>query len=90
MDMVVTARALALRAAARAEQEIRAYPRVYRFFYEALNRSSRVRRAVGRAKSGVRGPAASWSHPLPEDAPEVVCRREAAARVRLGLPGRPR
>lgn len=79
-----TARQLAFRAASRAEQEIRAYPRAYDLFYRVLTRSSGVRRAVGRVKSGVRGGGADAQ---PSDWPLTAAdrRRAVATAVRLGL-----
>jgi hypothetical protein len=80
-------KAILWRGAARIEQEIRAYPRVYSAFYRTLNASPAARRAVGRVKSRVRHggavPGATRSH-----APRTLadqCREHAVA-VRLGLP----
>lgn len=78
---------LVLRAASRAEQEIRAYPRVYTTFYRVLGASPVVRRAIGRAKAGVRE---NGSRPAPSPVGGASLglaerRREAATAVRLGL-----
>lgn len=81
----MSARDLAVALAARAEQEIRAYPRAYDLFYRALTRSSRVSALVGRAKDGVRaGTATAGSAREPADVPLVHERRVVAARRRLG------
>jgi hypothetical protein len=81
----VTPRHLLLRAAARLEQEIRAYPRVYRAFYEALNRCGPVRDLVGRTKAGVRGGGATSRPPAVVEPALLRARREAAVAARLGL-----
>jgi hypothetical protein len=78
--------AAVLRVAARAEQEIRAYPRVYDGFYRALTRNAVVRRVVGRAKAGVRSrddPGATGDQ-APEAAAVAEARDRTVAR-RLGL-----
>ncbi|MCW2615831.1 MAG: hypothetical protein JWN08_2825 [Frankiales bacterium] len=79
------------RVASRFEQEIRAYPRVYRAFYQALNASPAVRRAVGIVKSGVRedGSAAALDTELDPPRTRQQERRLAAVATRLGLPNGP-
>jgi hypothetical protein len=74
--------------ASRAEQEIRAYPRVYAAFYRALNTSPAVRRAVGVVKSGVRedGSAAAVDTTLDPPDSRYRDRRLTAVATRLGLP----
>jgi hypothetical protein len=79
-------RALVLRAAARLEQEIRAYPRVYAAFYAALTRNRTARTLVGRAKAGVRGGGAAVRTAAVEEPALLRRRREAAVAARLGLP----
>lgn len=78
-------RSLAVRAAARAEQEIRAYPRVHSAFYTALTRNKTVRDLVGRAKAGVRGGGAPAHAPSVAEPALLRARREAAVAARLGL-----
>ena len=78
-------KALALRAAGRLEQEIRAYPRVYRVFYTALTHNRAVRTVVGRAKAGVRGGGAAAHTSAVEEPAVLRARREAAVAARLGL-----
>ena len=75
------------RAASRAEQEIRSYPRVYAAFYRALNASPAVRRTVGVVKAGVRedGTAAQTALKIGPTGP-AERRRATATAVRLGLP----
>ena len=81
----MTARHLLLRVAARAEQEIRAYPRVYAAFYGALTRNRPGRGLGGRTKAGVRGPgAAARPHGVAEPA-LLRAQREQAVAQRLGL-----
>ena len=82
--MGVSPRGLAVALAARAEQEIRAYPKAYDLFYRALTRSSRVSGLAGRVKNLVRAGTTSASAAAPADAPLVHQRRVAAARQRLG------
>jgi hypothetical protein len=79
-------KAILWRGAARVEQEIRAYPRVYMAFYRALNASPTVRRAVGRVKSRLRHGGAAPGAIRPQ-APQTLAdqRREQAITVRLGL-----
>lgn len=81
----VDLKTLALRAAARAEQEIRAYPRVHSAFYTALTRNKVVRDLVGRAKAGVRGGGAPAHASSAEEPALLRGRREAAIAARLGL-----
>jgi hypothetical protein len=78
--------AAVLRVAARAEQEIRAYPRVYDAFYRVLTRHDTVRRLVGRTKAGVRsrGDAVATGDRAPE-AEAVTEARERTVARRLGL-----
>jgi hypothetical protein len=79
-------RAILWRGAARVEQEIRAYPRMYSAFYRILNASPAARRAVGRVKSRVRhGRAVPGG--TRSQAPQTLAdqRREHATAVRLGL-----
>lgn len=77
---------MAVRAAARVEQEVRAYPRMYDAFYRALNRSPRIRALVGRAKVEVRSAGLAAARPQePPESPVVRQRREAAVARRLGL-----
>ena len=79
-------RRLAVAVAARAEQEIRAYPKAYDLFYRALTRSSRVSALAGRIKDGVRAGTSSTSAAAePAEAPLVDERRVAAARQRFEL-----
>jgi hypothetical protein len=79
-------RALAVRAAARAEQEIRAYPRLHAGFYAVITRNPALRNLAGKAKTRVRGAASPLARPvfLLED-PEVQDRRRTAVAARLGL-----
>lgn len=81
-------RALAVRLASRAEQEIRAYPRLYAAFYKAVTSNPTARDLVGRAKDQVRssGLPPVLLTPLAEE-PEVASRRRSgvAARLRLSL-----
>lgn len=81
----MTPRHLLLGAAARVEQEIRAYPRVYRAFYTVLTRYPPVRDLVGRAKAGVRGGGAASQSPGVVEPALLRGRREAAVAARLGL-----
>lgn len=81
----MSARRLALRVAARAEQEIRAYPRLYSAFYAALTRNRRVRELVGRTKDGVRGGGAQLSRPTVQEPAALRALREDAVARRLGL-----
>lgn len=76
---------LTIRAAARAEQEIRAYPRVHSAFYTALTRNKAVRDLVGRAKARVRGGGVAAYASSGEEPPLLRARREAAVARRLGL-----
>lgn len=91
--MAVSARAKTVlwRVASRAEQEIRAYPRVYGAFYRALNASPAVRRTVGVVKSGVREDGTAVAVATALDPPPGVRqdRRLAAVAARLGLPSEP-
>lgn len=85
------ARALLWRTASRAEQEIRAYPRVYAAFYRALGASPAVRRAVGRVKTGVREDVAPTATTAAPPLTPAERRRHEAVATRLGLsPGRGR
>lgn len=84
MDVDVT-RSVVRPLAARVEQEIRAYPRVYTAFYGVLTRNAWVRDLVGRTKAGVRGGGA-LAHASAVQEPTVLReRREAAVAARLGL-----
>jgi hypothetical protein len=79
---------LALRLVSRAEQEIRAYPRLHSAFYAAVTRNPWIRGVAGRAKDRVRGSAApAGGAPLPLEEPEVRARRAAAVTARLKLTG---
>lgn len=78
--------AVVLRVAARAEQEIRAYPRVYDVFYRVLTRNNAARRLVGRTKAGVRSRDDNGA--TGDQAPEATAVAEARERTvsrRLGL-----
>jgi hypothetical protein len=79
-------RGAVLRLAARAEQEIRAYPRLHAAFYGVVRRNAAVRSLVGRVKNGVRGSSSAYAvgHVLRDD-PEVRRLREQAVAARLGL-----
>lgn len=71
--------------AARLEQEIRSYPRLYSGFYTVLNRYEPLRRLAGRVKDDVRR---GWEAPTPSSLEEPAllrARREAAVAARLGL-----
>lgn len=83
----MTPRDAALRVAARLEQEIRAYPRVYSAFYAAMTRNRAIRDLVGRAKAGVRGGGAGAHSATVAEPPLLQARREAAVAARLGLRG---
>jgi hypothetical protein len=79
-------RAAAIRLAARAEQEIRAYPRLHAAFYGVVTRNSTVRHLVGRVKNRVRGRSSVGAvGPVLRDDPEVRRLREQAVAARLGL-----
>lgn len=83
------ARALGVRVASRMEQEIRAYPRVYRGFYALMGRSARLRVLAGGYKDRVRASAAEV---VPagrlRDIPDPLRpQRERAVAARLGLSG---
>lgn len=79
-------RSAVLRTASRAEQEIRAYPRLYAAFYNLLTRSPAVRELVGRAKAGVRGGGGEGATSRTVSEPPLLrARREAAVAHRLGL-----
>lgn len=81
-------RAVVVWIAARAEQEIRAYPRLHSAFYTAVTRNPAVRDLVGRAKDQVRGSRTEQGPaPLAAAEPEVEARRRAAVARRLGLDG---
>ncbi|GAC1441632.1 MAG: hypothetical protein NVS3B26_11540 [Mycobacteriales bacterium] len=74
--------------AARAEQEIRAYPRLHAAFYSAIARNEGVRLAAGRVKNSVRGVGdIRAAVPLRLDDAGVAEARAAAVARRLGLPG---
>lgn len=77
-----------MRLAARAEQEIRAHPRLHSAFYAAVTRNPRVRELVGRAKDRVRASSDGPAHLLevPEEEPVVLARRHLGVAARLGLP----
>jgi hypothetical protein len=81
-------RGAAIRLAARAEQEIRAYPRLHAAFYGVVTRNATVRHLVGRVKNRVRGSSSAQAvgHVLRDD-PEVRRLREQAVAARLGLSG---
>ncbi len=73
--------------AARAEQEIRAYPRLHAAFYSAIARNERVRLLAGRAKNSVRGVGdIRAGGPTRLDDAGVAEARTAALARRLGLP----
>lgn len=79
-------RAAAWRTASRAEQEIRAYPRLYAAFYRVLAARPGVRRAVGRVKNGVREDGTRAGVPAvatPDTRGDQ--RRRASVALRLGL-----
>jgi hypothetical protein len=79
-------RGAVIRLAARAEQEIRAYPRLHAAFYGVVTRNASVRHVVGRVKNRVRGAQTGrGSAPLATVEPEVETRRRAAVARRLGL-----
>jgi hypothetical protein len=82
-------RGLLVRVAARAEQEVRAYPRLHDAFYRTVNRSPRLRSWAGRTKDRVRGVPGGERRPRTQQEPEVVAARRAAVATRLGLPGPP-
>lgn len=86
MDVTRDGKALLWGAAARLEQEIRAYPRVYSAFYRTLNASPAVRRGVGRVKRRVRQDGRPLSAPAGAPALTLALqRREQVTAVRLGL-----
>ena len=86
MGVSGTAKALSWRTASRLEQEIRAYPRVYRTFYRALSASPTVRAAVGRIKTGVReGSTRAAPEPWQPPLTDGDRRRRTATAARLGL-----
>jgi hypothetical protein len=79
---------VAIRVAARAEQEIRAYPRLHNAFYTAVTRNPALRHLAGRARDRVRGAEAGrGAAPVAGQEPEVEARRRAAVAHRLGLDG---
>jgi hypothetical protein len=79
-------RGAAIQLAARAEQEIRAYPRLHAAFYGVVTRNATVRHFVGRVKNRVRGSSSAESAgPVLRDDPEVRTLREQAVAARLGL-----
>lgn len=77
-----------MRLAARAEQEIRAHPRLHSAFYAVVTRHPRLRELAGRAKDGVRGSFKAEAQPATgfEDEPAVLARRRQGVAARLGLP----
>lgn len=86
LELVVRPRNLALRTAARLEEEIRAYPRIYGIFYTAMTRNRTLRNTVGRAKAAVRD-AGSGPHASTAVEPALLrSRREQAVGARLGIP----
>jgi hypothetical protein len=79
---------LAVTLFSRAEQEVRAYPRLHAAFYAAVTRNPWIRGVAGRAKDRVRGSAApAGSAVLPLEEEEVRARRAAAVTARLKLTG---
>jgi hypothetical protein len=76
-----------VRLVARAEQEIRAYPRLHSAFYAAVTRNARVRDLAGRAKDRVRDSsrADDLEAVLPPEEPRVAARRVQAVAARLGI-----
>lgn len=83
-------RVLAVRAAARAEQEIRAHPRLHSAFYAVITRNATVRDVAGRLKNRVRGAGhVPLVQPAAVDDPEVTARRHASVAARLGLAHEP-
>jgi hypothetical protein len=82
---------VAVRAAARAEQVVRAHPALQGAFYAVVTRSSAARCLLGLVKSRVRQSAVPAARPLAsaEEDPAVRTRRDAsvAARLRLPAPG---
>lgn len=81
-------RAVVIGIAARAEQEIRAYPRLHSAFYTVVTRNAAARDLLGRVKDQVRGarPERFLTARAAEE-PEVQARRREAVARRLGLDG---
>lgn len=72
--------------AARAEQEVRAYPRLHRAFYAVMTRNPVVRDLTGRVKDRVRSSSQDVAPPYrPTDDAAVLRRRQIAVAARLGV-----
>ena len=82
----MTVRATVVSWAARAEQEIRSYPRAYAALYTLMHRVPAVRRGVGAVKRRVRTAGSTGRRVVaaPDD-PRVVDARTRAVRARLDL-----
>jgi hypothetical protein len=75
-----------VRLAARIEQEVRAYPRLYAAFYGLVTAHPRARALMGRARDEVRAvDGGGRAAPVPADDPAVVAARGRMLRIRLGL-----
>lgn len=85
--VVVVARTVARRVVARAEQEVRAYPRAYALFYRVLTASPAVRAVVGRLKADLREDGTGVLGPAPGTWPTTAAelRRTTAVATRLGI-----
>jgi hypothetical protein len=86
-----SARALTIRLVAWAEQEIRAYPKLYNAFYTAVTHNAPLRNLAGRVKERLRASYSAYegSRVLPTEEPQVAERRAQAVAARLGIDGLP-